>query len=354
MRKNVTILDTTLRDGSYAAKFQFTAQDTAVISRALEDVGVELIEIGHGVGLRASQKGCGEAAATDEEYFAAAGKVLSKAKYGMFCIPGIAELEDVDMAADMGAGFIRIGTNVADVRASEPFVRRAKKRGLFVSANYMKSYTMPPAEFAQLAKLTQNYGADILCVVDSAGGMLDADVRYYFEAVREICDIELGFHGHNNLGLAVAHSLLAVELGASIVDASLQGYGRSSGNASTEQVAAALDRMGVATGIDLLRLMDVGEQFIRPMVLNRGLPSLDTVMGYALFHSSYMGVIRKYASKEGVDPRRVIIELCKRDKVNAPEELVASIAASIGEKTEQPLTSRFSFTSYYGNEQNGK
>lgn len=354
MSKTAAILDTTLRDGSYAAKFQFTTQDTSAIALALEAVGIRLIEIGHGVGLRASTKGFGEAAATDAEYLAAAGGVLKQAKYGMFCIPGIAELEDVDMAADMGAGFIRIGTNVSEVRASEPFIQRAKKRGLYVSANYMKSYTMPPAEFAKLAKVTQDFGADILCVVDSAGGMLASELRQYFEAVREVCDIDLGFHGHDNLGLAVAHSLLAVELGASVVDASLQGFGRSSGNAATELLVAALDRMGIDTGIDLLGVMDVGEQFIRPMVVNRGLSSLDMVMGYALFHSSYMSVIRKYSAKEGVDPRRLIIELCKHDKVNAPEELVASLAAGIGEKMEQPLTSRFAFTAYCGNEQDGK
>lgn len=351
MNSHVTILDTTLRDGSYAANFQFTAQDTAVIARALEDVGVTLVEIGHGVGLRASQKGFGKAAATDREYLAAAADVLTRAKFGMFCIPGVGELEDVDMAADLGAGFIRIGTNVTEVRASEPFIERAKKRGLFVSANFMKSYTLPPAEFAQLAKVTQGYGSDILCVVDSAGGMLAADVHSYFQAVRGVCDIDLGFHGHNNLGLAVAHSLLAVELGAVVVDSSLQGLGRSSGNAATELLAAALDRMGVDTGIDLLGVMDVGEQLVKSLVLTRGLSSLDMVMGYAQFHSSYMGVIRKYACKEGVDPRRVIIDLCKQDKVNAPEALVACIAASIGEKTSEPLTSRFNFTAYHGNEQ---
>jgi len=351
MQQRVNILDTTLRDGSYAVDFQFTTQDTAVIAKALEDVGVDIVEIGHGVGLGASRKGFGEAAATDAEYLQAAGEVLSRAHYGMFCIPGVATLEDVDMAADLGARFIRIGTNVTEVRTSEPFIARAKRHGLFVSANFMKSYALPPEQFARHARESQAYGADVVCVVDSAGGMLASDLVSYFGAVRAVCDIGLGFHGHNNLGLAVAHSLLAVELGATVVDSSLQGLGRSSGNAATELVVAGLMRMGVETGVDLLGVMDAGEILIKPLLHASGLSSLDMVMGYAQFHSSYMGLVRQHAGRQRVDPRRLIIELCKRDKVNAPEALVKEVAAGIEKKMDQPLTSRFNFAAYHGNEQ---
>ncbi|NDV22207.1 4-hydroxy-2-oxovalerate aldolase [Desulfovibrio sp. JC022] len=345
------ILDTTLRDGSYAIDFQFTAQDTAVIAKELELAGVDIIEVGHGVGLGASEKGFGKAFETDRDYLAAAGKVLTRAKYGMFCIPGIAELEDIDMAADMGAQFIRIGTNANDISSSEAFIARAKKHGLFVSANFMKSYVLEAEDFAEKAKQTQEYGSDVLCVVDSSGGMLSSELKSYFEAVQSICDIPLGFHGHNNLGLAVAHSVQAVEMGAAIVDTSLQGMGRSAGNAATELVVAALDRMGIETGVDMLRVMDVGEKYVKPLIRGNGLSSLDMVTGFAQFHSSYMSTIRKYASKYNIDPRILIIELCKVDKVDAPEDLVESIASGISEKTTPPLTSRFDFTAYHGNEQ---
>ena len=346
-----SILDTTLRDGSYAIDFQFTAQDTAIIAKGLEDAGVEIIEIGHGVGLGASEKGYGKAAETDEDYLKAAAGVLTKSKFGMFCIPGIATLEDVDMAADLGAGFIRIGTNVTEVEKSKEFVARAKKHGLYVSANFMKSYVMPPKEFAQLAIQTQEYGSDILCVVDSSGGMLPSELRSYFESVQEVCDIPLGFHGHDNLGLAVAHSLSAIEMGAALVDTSLQGFGRSSGNAATELLVAGLNRMGIDTGTDMLMLMDMGEKYIKPLIRGNGMSSLDIITGYAQFHSSYMGTIRKYASKYNIDPRLLIIKVCERDKVNAPEEMVEEVAAGISVKSDQPLTSRFNFAAYHGDEQ---
>jgi len=345
------ILDTTLRDGSYAIDFQFTAQDTSIIAKGLEQAGVDIIEVGHGVGLGASKRGYGEAAETDETYLTAAANVLTKAKFGMFCIPGIATLEDVDMCADLGAGFIRIGTNVTEVEKSEKFIERAKKHGLFVSANFMKSYVLPPEEFAKHAVQTKEYGSDILCVVDSSGGMLPSELKAYFEAVQAVCDIPLGFHGHDNLGLAVAHSLSALEMGAILVDASLQGFGRSAGNAATELIVAGMKRMGMETAVNMLELMDLGEKYIKPLIRSQGMSSLAMVTGYAQFHSSYMGTIRKFASKYNIDPRQLIIEVCKIDKVNAPEDLVDRVAAGITQKADQPLTSRFDFAAYHGDEQ---
>ena len=344
------ILETTLRDGSYAVDFKFTAADMADIAIRLERAGVDMIEIGHGVGLGASEKGFGQAVETDENYLSAAADCLKKAWFGMFCIPGIADLEHVDMAADYGARFIRIGANVSEVDTTEKFIDRAKKRGLYVSTNLMKSYTLPPDEFAQKALLPIKYGADLICVVDSAGGMLQEELTAYFEAMRNVSDIPLGFHGHNNLGLAMANSLKAIQMGAEIVDSSLQGLGRSAGNTPTEQLLAALDRMGIETGIDTLAIMEVGDELIRPLLRIKGLSPLDVTMGMALFHSSYMSVIRKYSSKYRVDPRMLIIELCKHDKVNAPEDLVERLAQNLN-KSKVKIPIRLELTHYTGDEQ---
>lgn len=349
--KKVNILEATLRDGSYAIDFKFTASDTALIAAELEKVGFDLIEIGHGVGLHASESGKGVAAETDEAYLLAAAEVLTKAKFGMFCIPGVARLEDIDMAAEHGMGFIRIGTNVTEMEESEEFIARAKKHGLFVTSNFMKSYAMEPAQFAEKAKLAQRFGTDVLYIVDSAGGMLTSDVERYFHAVQDVCDIPLAFHGHDNLGLAVANTLRAVELGASLVDSSLQGMGRSTGNAPTEILVVALKRIGIDLGIDPIKVMDIGEKYIRPLIRRRGLGSMDIVAGYAQFHSSYMGVIRQYSSKYRIDPRRLIIGVCELDKVNAPPELVERVAQQISAEADEVFTARYEFNEYFGDEQ---
>lgn len=352
MSEHLRLLDTTLRDGSYVINFQFTARDTAVIAGQLEAAGFELIEIGHGVGLGASQRNYHRAAETDEAYLAAAAGTLKRAMWGMFCVPGVATLQQIDMAADYGMKFIRVGSDVADVADSRQFIERAKKHSMFVCANHMKSYVATPAEFARNALLSKQYGADVVYIVDSAGGMLTRDLESYFHAVRELCDVQIGFHGHDNLGLGVANAVRAAELGAAIVDTSLQGMGRSAGNTPTELFISVMERLGFAMGFDPLRVMDIGEKYIKPFIRRNGLSSLDIVAGYALFHTSYMGVIREYSSKFGVDPRKLIIALCEKDKVNAPRTLVEELARALSAEPEDAFSARFHLDRYYGAEQN--
>ena len=127
----------------------------------------------------------------------------------MFCIPGIADLKDVELAAKHNMGFIRIGTNVTDIESSEEFIKAAKDCGMFVTANFMKSYALSPVEFAKKVELSEKFGADLVYLVDSAGGLFAGDIRDYFTAIRKVSEIPLGFHGHDNLGMAVSNSVEA-------------------------------------------------------------------------------------------------------------------------------------------------
>jgi len=346
------ILECTLRDGSYAIDFQFTKSDTSNIAESLESIGFNLIELGHGMGLGASEKGKGIAAETDEIYLRTAAETIKKASWGMFCIPGVAELAHIDMAAEYGMSFIRIGTNVESYQESQPFIEKAKKYGMFVFSNFMKSYTSSPENFAKYALEAHNYGSDLVYIVDSAGGMLPEDLEKYVTAVREKSDtLRLGFHGHHNLGMGVANALKAVELGIEIIDTSLQGLGRSAGNTPTEQLICALMRKGIDVNIDPLKVMDISETYIQPLIRSQGLSSLDIVAGLALFHSSYMPIIKKYATQYRVDPRRLIISVCKHDKVNAPEELIEKNAKYL---QELGISGNWKalYQQYYGGEQN--
>lgn len=351
--KKITILETTLRDGSYAMNFSFTSTDTSIICKQLEDAGFEYIEIGHGLGLNASNSGHGVAAQTDEEYMTAAEEVLRKTKYGMFCIPGIARLEDLDLAKKHNMGFVRVGTDVDKTDESEQFIRKAKSLGMYVAANYMKSYAMEPAKFAEKVKLSEKYGADIIYIVDSAGGMFSDNIMNYYKAIRKISDIPIGFHGHDNLGLAVSNSLAAVEMGIELVDSSLQGLGRSSGNACTEILVAALKKKGYDTGIDFHKILDIGQTYVQPLITTRGKMPLDIVAGYADFHSSYMHHIMKYSSNYRIDPEILIIEMAKVDKVNLNEKVLDKIAHKI-KRNEGIYTAKYGFNRYVGREQEQK
>lgn len=348
---NFKILDCTLRDGSYVNDFQFTAEDTKVISKALEVIGFEYIEVGHGVGLGASEKTRNVAAASDKEYMEAAQEVLTTSKWGMFCIPGVASLDDVQLCSDMGMDFIRIGVNVTEVEKSEEFIKKAKKLNMEVCTNFMKSYVLEPLDFAKQARISLEYGSDVVYLVDSAGSMLPKEVKEYIEASKDLCkDIKLGFHGHDNLGLSVANSLLSAELGAHFIDTSLQGYGRSAGNTTTEQFLSAVVRSGYDIDLDPIAVMQAGEKLIRPLILKKGISSLDTVSGQAQFHSSYMPIVLKIAKEHRVDPRALIVELCKHDKMNAEEGLLASLAIKLSNQSKPsgPLL----FDAYFGEEQN--
>ncbi len=346
----IQILDTTLRDGSYAVNFSFTTSDTAVICKELEAAGVEWIEIGHGVGFNGSNMGHGEAIHTDEEYIMAAAGAIEKAQWGMFCIPGIARLEDLDMAAQYGMKFIRVGTDVTRVESSRPFIEKAKGYGMTVMANYMKSYAMAPKDFAKQVKLSESYGVDGVYIVDSSGGMFPHQIEAYFNAIREVSELKVGFHGHDNLGLAVSNALYAADLGIELIDTSLQGLGRSAGNASTELVVAALLKKGVPLNINLLKVMEIGKKFIKPLVKLKGKESLDIVAGFADFHSSYMHHIQKFSAKYRVSPELLIIELCKVDKVDVKPDVLEAIAQRL-EKNPDLYLGEYNFGSYIGKEQ---
>ena len=344
------LLDCTLRDGSYVIDFQFTETDTRQIGEALDQAGFSYIEVGHGIGLGASGAGQHVAAASDKDYMSAASESIKNGKWGMFCIPGIATLDHVKLAADHGMGFIRIGTDVTKVDSAEPFVQMAKNLGIEVYANFMKSYVLPPREFGLLVKRAAGFGAEIVYLVDSAGGMLPQEVKDYVRAAKDIApDVELGFHGHNNLGLGVANSLVCLEEGVHMIDVSLQGFGRSGGNVPTEQLICVLQRLGYELEIAPLEIMRLGESLIRPLIVQRGISSLDTVSGLALFHSSYMPAVLKEAKHHRVDPRALIIELCEQDRINAPKDLIEKLASHI--KSSHSAPGVLPWATYYGEEQ---
>jgi 4-hydroxy 2-oxovalerate aldolase len=348
---NLKLLDCTLRDGSYALNFQFTSEETTTICKALELAGIDWIEVGHGVGLCASEKGCGDAAETDIAYMKAAALGLTRSRWGMFCIPGIATLEALEEAIGYGMGFVRIGVNVKDYQKAHPFIKLGQKHNLFTCVNFMKSYTCSPDEFARYALKAEEYGANLVYLVDSAGGMLPEQITQYVEAVKQLTTgLTLGFHGHNNLGLGVANSLRAVELGVEFVDVSLQGMGRGAGNTPSEQLVCALLRKGINLNLDPITLLDVSERFISSYHSIGSVSSLDVISGLSLFHSSYMGTIQKYATKFRVDPRRLVIAVCEIDKVNASEDLVEEQAIKLAKGGQRGSWKSLN-KNYYGEEQ---
>ncbi|MCR5688483.1 MAG: 4-hydroxy-2-oxovalerate aldolase [Lachnospiraceae bacterium] len=349
MNYETKIMDVTLRDGSYAIGFQFSEYETEKICEGSAEAGLDYIEIGHGVGLDGSAPETGIALCSDEEYLAAAQRSIPDRKYGMFCIPTYADPASLDKLKEYGASFVRIGSNVTEIETTEPYIKRAKSLGLEVMTNYMKSYAVSPKEFAENVKKSESYGADMVYIVDSAGSMGRKEIEDYYSALRSVSSIRAGFHGHNNLGLAVSNSLYAMELGFDVVDASMLGMGRSAGNAATELLVGNLIKQGI-TRYDLKKILECAEKYVRPL-WKHSANALDLYCGIAEFHTSYMGYIHKYASKYRVNPLDLIVRYSQYDKVSMNEEKLREIAKDMPKDTECVMTD-FGFNDYIGNEQN--
>lgn len=330
MPRKVTTFDCTLRDGSYAINFQYTAEDTERIVRGVDGLGIGLIEVGHGLGLNASGSRYGHAAATDEQYLRAAAKGVTSAKFGAFFIAGIADESHIDLAVDCGASFLRIGTNVVQSEESWRFIRYAKQKGLYVFYNAMKSYVVTPQDFLRRALQVAEHGADSVYIVDSSGNMAPGEVGRFCDLLRERLPIPFGFHGHNNLGLAIANSFEALEHGASTIDCTLAGIGRGGGNAQLEVFVALCERLHIHTGVDVLEAQDAARTLIKDGLQDVArIDEINTVMGFAGFHSSFAATLRAVADKCGLDPRRLIIEVSKHDRVAPSRELMEMIAGNM-------------------------
>ena len=236
------------------------------------------------------------------------------------------------MAADYGAKVAQIATHVTEADIAEQHIGLAKNMGMEVIGMLMLSHMGPPETIAEQGKLMESYGADVVLVTDSAGALMPDTVKQRVAALRSAVKIGVGFHGHNNLSLAVANSVAAIEEGARWIDACTCGLGAGSEH-STEVLAAVLDKMGYETGINLWKIMDVAENIVRPIMpkpVRIGKVSL--TMGYAGVYSSFLLHADKAAEQFGVDARDILVELGKRKVVGGQEDMIVEVAMMLAEK----------------------
>jgi 4-hydroxy-2-oxovalerate aldolase len=340
----VEILECTLRDGSYAIDFKFTENDTAVLASVLGRLGFRWIEVGHGIGLGAAKAGKGAMPASDERLIEAAKRAAPNALIGCFFIPGIGTVDQLRSARSAGLDFVRIGYNAPEIEDAFPYLTLAKELGLKACLNFMKTYGISAQAFGEKARAGAAAGADVVYCVDSAGSMFPEDVHRYLSAARERSECELGFHGHSNLQFAVANAVEAVRCGATFIDTTLYGLGRSAGNVPTEIAVAVFDNLGIKTGIDLFDVMDAAEEFMGPLMSQMQLYDMMSVaMGCSQFHSSFLPKVAAAARKHGVELRRLVVAMGKLDPVNLSEDKLDRVAGSLpkttGAKTREILTS---------------
>ena len=173
----------------------------------------------------------------------------------------------------------------------------------------------------------------MIYATDSAGALLPHEVKERVQALKDSLSCDIGFHGHNNLSLAMANTIAAVEAGATYVDGSLRCLGAGSGNTQTEVMAAVFDRMGYQTGVDLYPIMDVANDIVAKfMPRPQEVTGSSLIMGYSGVYSSFLLFTQEAAKRFNVDERDILVELGKMQAVGGQEDLIYEVARDLATK----------------------
>ncbi len=337
--QRIHLIDSTLRDGSHAMSHQYTVEQMVKIAVGLDRAGIEYIEVSHGDGLAGSSLNYGRSLTAEPETLKAVSNVLQRASLTVLLIPGIGTQEDLKMAVASGARAVRVATHVTEANVAEQHIGMAKNMGLRTFGFLMMSHMVEPSKIAEQARLFERYGADGVYIADSAGAMLMDDVKAKIGAVVEAVRIPVGFHAHNNLTLATANSLAAIEAGATYIDGTCRGIGAGAGNTQIEALTGVLDKKGYQTGVKLYKIMDVAEQVVEPIMHRPQIVSNDAFMlGYAGVYSSFLLHIQRAAQKFSLDPRDILVEIGRRKMVGGQEDMIIDVAYHLAhEGSPQPL-----------------
>lgn len=330
--RQVKLHDMCLRDGMHAKREQISVEQMVKVATALDAAGVPYIQVTHGAGMGGNSLQHGFAPHSNEDYLRAVCPQMKQAKVSVLLIPGLGTMRELQSAFDCGARSVHVATHCTEADTSPQHIAFARKLGLDTTGFLMMAHLNDPAGIAQQGKLMESYGAHTVYVTDSAGTMLPEDVKARVSALREVLkpETEIGFHGHHNLGMGIANSIAAVEAGATRIDGSAAGLGAGAGNTPLEAFLAVCERMGIETGVDLFKLMDVAEDLIVPMmdhVVRVDRESL--TLGFAGVYSTFLLHAKRAAERTGVPAREILVELGRKKMIGGQEDMIMDTAMTL-------------------------
>jgi 4-hydroxy 2-oxovalerate aldolase len=327
------LTDTTLRDGSHAMRHQFTRAQVRSIVKALDDAGVPVIEVTHGDGLAGSSIQYGFSLTNEMDLIEEARSTATRAKIAALLLPGIGTRKELKDAIARGIQVVRIATQCTEADISQQHFGMAKEMGLEAVGFLMMSHMRPPEFLAEQALLMQSYGADCVYVVDSAGALLPQGAAARVAALKQALSIQVGFHAHNNLGVAIGNTIAAIEAGADQVDGTLRGFGAGAGNAATEILVAVMDKMGINSGMDVFKLLDASEFIVAPFMPFQPMPDRDSIaIGYAGVYSTFLLPAKRWGEKYNVDPLEILVELGRRQTVAGQEDWILDVTLELAQQ----------------------
>ena len=331
MTKKILISDPTLRDGNHAVRHQLSRESFVAYCKAAEAAGVPIVEVGHGNGLGASSMLVGECRLTDDEILRLSRANLVKSRLAIHVIPGFATIKhDLTKALEMGVDVFRIASHCTEADITDRHLAHVRKAGKEAFGVLMMSHMATPAILLEEAKKMESYGAEAVIIMDSAGAYFPDDVTERISTLVDGLSIPVGFHGHNNLGMAVINSVTAVNAGATIIDGTIRGFGAGAGNTQLEVLVAVFDRLGFETGIDLYKILDaadVAENEFNPSAAY--ISPMSIVSGLSGVFSGFAKPVAQAAKEYKVDGRDIFFGLGKRNAVAGQESLIFEVAREL-------------------------
>ena len=332
---DVRVTDSCLRDGSHAKRHRFSVEDVRRVVQALDDAGMPVIEVSHGDGLGGSSFTYGLSSTDERDLVRAAVETATHSKIATLLLPGVGTTDDIRAVTDLGAAIVRIATHCTEADISIQHFGVARELGLETVGFLMMAHTQTPEVLAGQARIMVDAGCQCVYIVDSAGALILDEVADRVAAVvAELGDhAQVGFHGHENLALGVANSLLAIRAGAVQIDGSTRRFGAGAGNTPCEALVAVCDRLGIRTGIDTFALFDAAEDSVRPVmdgecVLDR----MSLVMGYAGVYSSFLKHAYRAAERYGVSGAEILARAGERKLVGGQEDQLIGIALELADE----------------------
>jgi len=330
--RKVILHDMCLRDGMHAKREQISVDQMVKVATSLDDAGVPYVQVTHGAGLGGNSLQHGFAMASNEEYISAVASRMKQAKVSVLLIPGLGTMDELKSAHKSGARSVHVATHCTEADTSPQHIACARELGMDTTGFLMMAHLNDAKGLAEQAKLMESYGAHTVYITDSAGYMLPADVKDRVQALRDVLkpETEIGFHGHHNLGMGIANSIAAIDAGASRIDGSVAGLGAGAGNTPLEVFAAVCERMGIETGIDVFKLMDVAEDVIVPMMDHIVRVDRESLtLGYAGVYSTFLLPAKRAAERYGVPARDILVELGRQKMIGGQEDMIDDTAMTM-------------------------
>ncbi|MDP3588631.1 MAG: 4-hydroxy-2-oxovalerate aldolase [Sulfuricurvum sp.] len=331
MTNKINFYDVTLRDGSHAISHQLDEIQIDEYTKEIEKTGIYAIEVGHGNGLGASSVLVGQSKISDELLIKTARNNLHSTKLGIHVIPGFATInKDIKNALSWGVDIVRVASHCTEADTTERHLGYVREKGKEAYGLLMMSHMTTPEILLDEAIKMQTYGAEAIVILDSAGSYLPDDVKERISLLAKNLNVPVGFHAHNNLGLAISNSLVAIESGAQIIDGAVKGFGAGAGNAQLEVLVALLEKMDYQTNIDLYKILDVADM-VESRLLKEpiSISSLSIVSAIAGVFSGFSKHVKRVSKEFGVDPRDVFMELGRQKIVAGQEDTIIDIAIKL-------------------------